>query len=353
MSSWWDISHHDPAPTLAPFLCLNKPTSNQKQMQPRLPFRVKFDTITALKEFNIISFQIGHFQLGVPTKLPRVLLPAQSRWFVPFKATDLNRRVSQSPSPLKLNEEYFRGLPDVQVPLERTQLHADAKRHAFERLTAPLSVFTLWTNSKLAERSSGDASLYLAQCDLSSLPKELQDDLPTPDVASKAGKGDIYASSLWMGIPPTKTPLHKDPNPNLLVQLAGTKRVRMIPPQAGRAVYEHTRRLCAEADGAGQSALSGASMRGEEMMVGLERDILEDFMWDDDSSRIEQDAPVISGLETSLQDGEGVFIPKGWWHSVRGMGERGDGINASVSRSSNHDFTKARHSFNQVNWWFR
>jgi len=36
--------------------------------------------------------------------------------------------------------------------------------------------------------------------------------------------------------------------------------------------------------------------------------------------------------QTELDAGDALFIPKGWWHSVKGLG---DGINGSV------------------NWWFR
>jgi hypothetical protein len=200
-----------------------------------------------------------------------------------------------------------------------------------------LAYFKSWATQKLESplESEMESSLYLAQCELDLLPQSLRDDLPPPEVVTKAGKGDIYASSLWMGIPPTHTPLHKDPNPNVLVQLAGRKTVRMIPPQFGRAVYECTRRLCAEAGG--HTAGSGPSMRGEEMMVGLERKILDVFIWgneDDKGGEVGGDEGTeteMLGYETTLEAGDGVFIPKGWWHSVKGIGDHRDGINASVS----------------------
>lgn len=64
------------------------------------------------------------------------------------------------------------------------------------------------------------------------------------------------------------------------------------------------------------------------MMQGIEKEELEKLIWD---------GPVVSewkgrGMECQLGPGDGLFIPKGWWHSVKGVGE---GMTGSV------------------NWWFR
>ena len=165
-------------------------------------------------------------------------------------------------------------------------------------------------------------SLYIAQCSLNDLPPSLQADLPTPELVLKAGRGDIYDSSLWMGRPPTFTPLHRDPNPNLFVQLAGQKIIRLFSPEVGRAIFD-----------AVQAKLAGTgnpTFRGDEMMQGQEREELEEAVWG--SGRDGLNAWQSEGLEARLEMGEGLFIPKGWWHSVRGVGA---GMNASV------------------NWWFR
>ncbi|KAJ4326091.1 hypothetical protein N0V94_000253 [Neodidymelliopsis sp. IMI 364377] len=158
--------------------------------------------------------------------------------------------------------------------------------------------------------------IYLAQHSLTDLPHSLRADLPTPTLLSKLGRGDIYASSLWMGRPPTRTPLHRDPNPNLFVQLAGQKVVRLMRPEIGRAVYERAR---LRAGGGGR-----ANMRGEEMMVGDEMQAIEEAVWDGQDEAIE-------GVEAQLSAGDGLYIPLGWWHAVRGIGT---GANASVSEGS-------------------
>jgi hypothetical protein len=125
-----------------------------------------------------------------------------------------------------------------------------------------------------------------------------------------------------MGRPPTFTPLHKDPNPNLFFQLAGQKVIRLFSSEVGRAIFD-----------AVQARLGGpgnATFRGEEMMQGQEREELEEAVWGDGSEGLK--AWQVEGLEARLGMGEALFIPKGWWHSVRGIGA---GMNASV------------------NWWFR
>ncbi|KAF2739976.1 Clavaminate synthase-like protein [Polyplosphaeria fusca] len=193
------------------------------------------------------------------------------------------------------------------VPLELT------RAGSFELLNAPLALLL----SHMTSAESSDMRLYLAQCPLDDLPKDLQADLPTPNFISRVGKGDVYGSSLWMGLPPTRTPLHRDPNPNLFVQLAGKKVVRLMTPAAGNHLYDRVR-----------SGLGHAHMRGEEMMVGAEMDRLESAVWD----YSEGNGKETQGWEATLDSGDGLYIPLGWWHAVRGMGQ---GVNCSV------------------NWWFR
>jgi ribosomal protein L16 Arg81 hydroxylase len=109
------------------------------------------------------------------------------------------------------------------------------------------------------------------------------------------------------------TPLHRDPNPNLFVQLAGSKKIRLMKPDAGRDLFARVR-----------ASGSHANMRGEEMMAGDENARLEDAVWNEESALGED----VQGWEATLESGDGLYIPLGWWHSVRGFGV---GVNASVS----------------------
>ncbi|KAK5956282.1 hypothetical protein OHC33_002858 [Knufia fluminis] len=205
----------------------------------------------------------------------------------------------------------------------------------FDRINAPLRVLLSHIDSKSNERTDTQ-SIYLAQHDLRDLPQVLQDDLPTPDLVKLAGKGDLYSSSLWLGRSPTYTPLHRDPNPNLFVQLAGTKVIRLFRPEIGDAIFDHMTKLLhqpqAEKGLPAEHHPRSASFRGEEMMMGRERSLLHDLVWCESLDGRDNSAVLQHAQQARLGMGQVLFIPKGWWHSVKGIG---DGVTASA------------------NWWFR
>jgi hypothetical protein len=195
--------------------------------------------------------------------------------------------------------------------------HIEQSEDPLLHVSAPLDLLL-----KALEYNSSTAKLvtqiYIAQVPLNELPSVLQDDLPPPEIVQSAGKGDIYNSSIWLGLEPTYTSWHRDPNPNLFSQLHSSKKVRMLPPNAGQAIFRQVQ---------AQLGRSGnAHIRGYEMMYGEEREALHEAIWS-------SSAPV-EIQETGLDAGDSLFIPKGWWHSIKSA--FGDGrLNCSV------------------NWWFR
>ncbi|KAI5376239.1 Clavaminate synthase-like protein [Alternaria alternata] len=259
------------------------------------------------------QLSITNFKSDYPAVFKKAFLdiPAIEKWF---------QKLSERPE--ELNTAYLEQYGNAIVPLELTRVstNGSARNQTFERFEAPLSLLL----QHMSAAETQDTSLYLAQHSLADLPAPLQEDLPTPSLflPHLKARGDIYASSLWMGRPPTRTPLHRDPNPNIFVQLAGKKTIRLMKPEVGRGVYEIVRQ---KVHGAG----GDANMRGEEMMQGGEMEGLEDAVWNDDPEVKMADA---TGVETTLRSGDALYIPHGWWHAVRGIGR---GANASV------------------NWWFR
>lgn len=197
----------------------------------------------------------------------------------------------------EVNEAYWEPFGDQIVPLEKVTRIPNSEGEGkdsvtFERFEAPLFVFLAWNKRKLQDPGTyqPNIDLYLAQYSLNDLPKPLREDLPTPNLIDKGGQG-VQSSSLWMGVPPTDTPLHKDPNPNFFVQLAGHKKIRMISPEDGDLVYSTIRNIVAEETGAspfagdfqnGTFAGLGAKMRGDEMMNGLEKKLMDSLVWGDD-----------------------------------------------------------------------
>jgi len=294
-------------------------------------------TVPALSSWTINSFRGGSFAPQTPIALvvsDEELPPALTKWFV-HEEQDSSSSCSHSLRHSELNSSFWEAHGDSMVPLEiTTTASGDASSTTFDRVDAPLNLLLAHI-----ERTSGRKqlaqSVYLAQHDLRDLPQPLQDDLPTPLLVKHAGKGDLYSSSLWLGRPPTYTPLHRDPNPNLFMQLAGTKVIRLFRPEIGDAIFDHSAKMLnrtrsghVSSDGHPRSA----AFRGEEMMIGRERSILHDLVWEQPSDKNNNSAVLQHAQEATLEMGQALFIPKGWWHSVKGIG---NGVTASA------------------NWWFR
>ncbi|KAF1984760.1 JmjC domain protein [Aulographum hederae CBS 113979] len=283
-------------------------------------FKSSFSQIPILEQLSIPDFQKSYFNAGLPVLLPRSYfndrLPAIQTWFT---------KPSEEGQIQRLKTDYLSQYGDMFVPMEITTPTATepdpigknppvTRDVKFERLNVPFELFLVWALSA-SPKDPNAASVYIAQHSIEALPPALRDELPTPEVVGKAGRGDIYDSSIWMGVGETYTPLHRDPNPNLFVQLAGRKKIRLVREEDGARLYEAAR------------SSGSATMRGEEMMAGRERQVLEEIVWGDGG-----EVGDFEGVEAELGPGDGLFIPKAWWHSVKGVGE---GVTASV------------------NWWFR
>ncbi|KAL6718042.1 hypothetical protein ACLMJK_004127 [Lecanora helva] len=256
------------------------------------------------------TFRQKAFAPSLPALLPRgqfLGLPAISRWFVQGKP---------GITKTTLNHAYLDGFGTAIVPIELTYLpgetSASGLEDSFQRAEVPLDIFLRWT--KLATSDTHER-LYIAQASFDKLPKALISDLPAPDLVVSTGVGDIYDSNLWLGLAPTYTPLHRDPNPNLFVQLAGHKIVRMLSPEAGDKAFNRVQSKMSER--------GSAAFRGEEMMKGEEKKLLDTEIWDD-FSQVKVNGS--NGYQAHVWGGDGLFIPKGWWHSIKGVD---DGINVA------------------------
>ena len=191
----------------------------------------------------------------------------------------------------------------------------------FSQFTAPIGLLSkaMEFNAQQENSRMRYKRLYIAQMPISELSPELQLDLEAPKLLRCSDRPcDVYNTSIWLGLEPTYTPFHRDPNPNFFMQVVGQKTLRLLPPDHGGQVFTQVQNAIGSA--------SNSRIRGAEMMEGPERGALHDAIWGVDAPQ--------EVVETTLGPRDCLFIPKGWWHSVKSV--RGDGhLNASV------------------NWWFR
>jgi hypothetical protein len=285
-------------------------------------------SLPILQDSSIETFKRDAFSSACPHLLPRGtfknILPAIDTWFTRTAPH------GDGQTHKELNIELLERFGDTVVPLEITITPPDGQED-FQRIEAPLSIFLAYiTAVQVPTATPITTRIYLAQSSLTLFPSSvINQALPSPIYVSQTGKGDIYSSSLWLGYAPTVTPLHRDPNPNLFVQLCGRKVVRVMEPGVGSELFSEARR---------KMGVNGGGMGlGEDMMVGEGKRALDDIVWGNGLEVLEEGTlagtrgPVI-GYEATLEPGDGMFIPKGWWHSIKGVG---DGIIGSV------------------NWWFR
>lgn len=320
--------------------------------------------VPLLPSWDPEPFQAKAYLPALPYKFARSRShqpPACSKWFIHQNApsnvsdTDIDDGIESLSGSSELKSSLWTNYQDTMVPLELTSTNDTSNspgEETFQRIEeAPLRILLAYLSpSSLSSSSSSSSSsshptktnpsqgqprshsIYLAQCSLTALPPSLQEDIPTPNLIARPSssspiKGDIYASSLWLGRPPTYTPLHRDPNPNIFIQLAGHKTVRLLPPEIGAAVFADVQARLHHRQ------TTSAAIRGEEMMAGPEKAILHAAIWPT-PGELTRYAELLTthAQETTLGMGDALFIPKGWWHSVKGVGA---GVTASA------------------NWWFR
>ena len=86
----------------------------------------------------------------------------------------------------------------------------------------------------------GGAVGYLAQHPLFEQVPALANDIMTPDYCTLGRCGSARSCNAWLGPAGTVTPLHTDPEHNLLCQVVGIKHVRLYSPACTARLYPHT-----------------------------------------------------------------------------------------------------------------
>ncbi|WIA41876.1 hypothetical protein OEZ86_009200 [Tetradesmus obliquus] len=132
---------------------------------------------------------------------------------------------------------------------------------------------------------------YLAQHQLFEQVPALAADIATPDYCM-LGEAGVSSVNAWFGPGGTVTPLHQDPEHNLLAQVVGRKYVRLYHPK-------HTQRLYPHASG----------MHTNTSQVDL--DAVDELVF-----------PEFAGTpftDVVLQPGDMLYMPPKHWHYVRSL----------------------------------
>ncbi|KAK4051289.1 hypothetical protein OIO90_004770 [Microbotryomycetes sp. JL221] len=204
---------------------------------------------------------------------------------------------------------------------------------------------------KQQEQEEIQSNLYLAQIEP---PKPLKqwfqlgnddDNSIETDVSIEWLKQHTTKTSIWLGLTPTTTPWHRDPDFNLLFQLKGTKKVRLMEPKTGQRWFEKVVETQQQQQTRGTKIIPSSpsssrqgKIRGQEMMLPGplgQRDLFENLIWQTLSTN---ESLLKDMWQIEIQPGQALFIPLGWWHAVRGRTNRID---------QQQELTAS------VNWWFR
>ncbi|CEJ84114.1 hypothetical protein VHEMI03384 [[Torrubiella] hemipterigena] len=162
---------------------------------------------------------------------------------------------------------------------------------------------------------------YLAQHDLfhqipslrndTAIPDQCWADVPGHPVDPSKNKEhvDVPQLNAWFGPAGTITPLHTDAYHNLLVQVVGTKYVRLYPPWEGIAMRPRSKEN--GVDMSNTSALDVGVLEGWDAVP--EGSSTEEI---DETRKALKD---VEYWECILREGDTLLIPMGWWHYVRSL----------------------------------
>jgi lysine-specific demethylase 8 len=152
---------------------------------------------------------------------------------------------------------------------------------------------------------------YVAQQDLlSDLPK-LAEACPALPHTSVGPRGDReqWRRNVWIGPEGTFTPIHRDPYENLFVQVVGTKRVHLFPPECGTKLYLS----------ASTTSQSNTSTIPTEDFLLEEHDPATSAQQASQFPLLGEAMSAQGAAHTVLGPGDALYIPKGWFHCIKSL----------------------------------
>ncbi|EPS98571.1 hypothetical protein FOMPIDRAFT_1126176 [Fomitopsis schrenkii] len=174
--------------------------------------------------------------------------------------------------------------------------------------------------------TSDKQKLYLAQHNLFLQFPKLRDDILIPDYAyaslqppkdfpgyAPPANEDQLVLNVWLGPPHMTSPAHTDPYFNFYAQVVGHKTVWLAPPEATPAMYTYSPPDDAPSDHTHNPAVNTASpcmsnTSRVDVFGGGEKQNDLPIFWED---------AVPHAMSVTLEPGDLLFFPPGWWHAMR------------------------------------
>ncbi|KAI0078955.1 Clavaminate synthase-like protein [Panus rudis PR-1116 ss-1] len=173
---------------------------------------------------------------------------------------------------------------------------------------------------------SGETVLYLAQHNLFAQFPALQDDIIIPDYVYASlpppkdyphyrppGNDEQLVLNVWLGPRGTISPAHTDPFFNFYVQVVGEKTVWLAPPHATPYMYSYP---STDVDPSPHAHNPASNKASPSMSNTSQVDVFAPPSEHGDFPLFQRHVPSLA-MSATLQPGDMLFFPPGWWHAMR------------------------------------
>lgn len=208
---------------------------------------------------------------------------------------------------------------------------ADARSTSNGSIVSPaarrLSLRSALALLHLGEHARGGLPAYVRQSDLRQQPS-LRTLEPISRVLEHAG-GRLHKAGMWLGDSSMISTLHHDDYHNILVLLAGRKRVLLLPPSVKpRLDLRHYAEERWEYV-ASRGTLSSAPVRTGRTIDNFYH--LDVFATEEEEGDDARDEVAPYGMLCELSAGEALYIPHPWAHAVLSANDEDDGFGLSLA----------------------